>query len=316
MGFFNFFNKEKKETLDQGLSKTKESVFSKITRAVAGKSKVDDEVLDNLEEVLITSDVGVETTLRIIKRIETRVSRDKFVNTNELNIILKEEIAGLLAENNSGTPIDFESELPNKPYVIMVVGVNGVGKTTTIGKLAYQYTKAGKKVFLGAADTFRAAAVEQLVIWGERVGVPVIKQKMGSDPASVAYDTLSSAKANNADVVIIDTAGRLHNKVNLMNELTKIKNVMQKIVPDAPHEVLLVLDGSTGQNAFEQAKQFTLATDVNALAITKLDGTAKGGVVIGISDQFKIPVKYIGLGEGMEHLQVFDRKEFVESLFS
>jgi len=316
MGFFSFFNKEKKETLDQGLSKTKESVFSKITRAVAGKSKVDDEVLDNLEEVLITSDVGVETTLRIIKRIEARVSRDKFVNTTELNIILKEEIAGLLAENNSDLPIDFESELPHTPYVIMVVGVNGVGKTTTIGKLAHQYTKAGKKVYLGAADTFRAAAVEQLVIWGERVGVPVIKQKMGSDPASVAYDTLASAKANNADVVIIDTAGRLHDKVNLMNELTKIKNVMQKIVPDAPHEVLLVLDGSTGQNAFEQAKQFTLATDVNALAITKLDGTAKGGVVIGISDQFKIPVKYIGLGEGMEHLQVFDRKEFVESLFS
>ena len=316
MGFFSFFNKEKKETLDQGLSKTKESVFSKITRAVAGKSKVDDEVLDNLEEVLITSDVGVETTLRIIKRIEARVSRDKFVNTTELNIILKEEIAGLLAENNSDLPIDFESELPHTPYVIMVVGVNGVGKTTTIGKLAHQYTKAGKKVYLGAADTFRAAAVEQLVIWGERVGVPVIKQKMGSDPASVAYDTLASAKANNADVVIIDTAGRLHNKVNLMNELTKIKNVMQKIVPDAPHEVLLVLDGSTGQNAFEQAKQFTLATDVNALAITKLDGTAKGGVVIGISDQFKIPVKYIGLGEGMEHMQVFDRKEFVESLFS
>jgi fused signal recognition particle receptor len=316
MGFFNFFNKEKKETLDQGLSKTKESVFSKISRAVAGKSKVDDEVLDNLEEVLITSDVGVETTLRIIKRIEERVSRDKFVNTTELNVILKEEIAALLAENNSDMPIDFDSELPNTPYVIMVVGVNGVGKTTTIGKLAHQFTKAGKKVYLGAADTFRAAAVEQLVIWGERVGVPVIKQKMGSDPASVAFDTLASAKANNADVVIIDTAGRLHNKVNLMNELTKIKNVMQKIVPDAPHEVLLVLDGSTGQNAFEQAKQFTLATDVNALAITKLDGTAKGGVVIGISDQFKIPVKYIGLGEGMEHLQVFDRKEFVESLFS
>ena len=316
MGIFNFFSKEKKETLDQGLSKTKESVFSKITRAVAGKSKVDDEVLDNLEEVLITSDVGVETTLRIIERIENRASRDKYVNTSELNIILKEEIAALLSENNSDLTMDFESELPHTPYIIMVVGVNGVGKTTTIGKLAYQFTKAGKKVYLGAADTFRAAAVEQLVIWGERVGVPVIKQKMGSDPASVAYDTLASAKANNADVVIIDTAGRLHNKVNLMNELTKIKNVMQKIVPEAPHEVLLVLDGSTGQNAFEQAKQFTLATDVNALAITKLDGTAKGGVVIGISDQFKIPVKYIGLGEGMEHLQVFDRKEFVESLFS
>ena len=295
MGIFNFFSKDKKETLDQGLSKTKESVFSKISRAVAGKSKVDDEVLDNLEEVLITSDVGVETTLRIIGRIEERVARDKYVGTSELNGILKEEIAGLLAENNSDMPMDFDSPLPNKPYVIMVVGVNGVGKTTTIGKLAYQFTKAGKKVYLGAADTFRAAAVEQLVIWGERTGVPVIKQKMGSDPASVAYDTLASAKANNADVVIIDTAGRLHNKVNLMNELSKIKNVMQKIVPDAPHEVLLVLDGSTGQNAFEQAKQFTKATDVNSLAVTKLDGTAKGGVVIGISDQFKIPVKYIGL---------------------
>ena len=315
MGIFNFFSKDKKETLDQGLSKTKESVFSKISRAVAGKSKVDDEVLDNLEEVLITSDVGVETTLRIIGRIEERVARDKYVGTSELNGILKEEIAGLLAENNSDMPMDFDSPLPNKPYVIMVVGVNGDGKTTTIGKLAYQFTKAGKKVYLGAADTFRAAAVEQLVIWGERTGVPVIKQKMGSDPASVAYDTLASAKANNGDVVIIDTAGRLHNKVNLMNELSKIKNVMQKIVPDAPHEVLLVLDGSTGQNAFEQAKQFTKATDVNSLAVTKLDGTAKGGVVIGISDQFKIPVKYIGLGEGMEHLQVFDRNAFVASLF-
>lgn len=315
MGIFNFFSKDKKETLDQGLSKTKESVFSKISRAVAGKSKVDDEVLDNLEEVLITSDVGVETTLRIIGRIEERVARDKYVGTSELNGILKEEIAGLLAENNSDMPMDFDSPLPNKPYVIMVVGVNGVGKTTTIGKLAYQFTKAGKKVYLGAADTFRAAAVEQLVIWGERTGVPVIKQKMGSDPASVAYDTLASAKANNADVVIIDTAGRLHNKVNLMNELSKIKNVMQKIVPDAPHEVLLVLDGSTGQNAFEQARQFMKATDVNSLAVTKLDGTAKGGVVIGISDQFKIPVKYIGLGEGMEHLQVFDRNAFVASLF-
>ncbi len=315
MGLFDIFNKEKKETLDQGLSKTKESVFSKLTRAVAGKSKVDDEVLDNLEEVLITSDVGVETTLRIIERIEKRVAQDKYVNTNELNAILKNEIAGLLAENNSGLPVDFDSELPAKPYVIMVVGVNGVGKTTTIGKLAYQFTKAGKKVYLGAADTFRAAAVDQLVIWGERAGVPVIKQKMGSDPASVAFDTIASAKANNADVVIIDTAGRLHNKINLMNELTKIKNVMQKVVPDAPHEVLLVLDGSTGQNAFEQAKQFTKATDVTALAITKLDGTAKGGVVIGISDQFKIPVKYIGLGEGMEHLQVFDRDAFVATLF-
>jgi fused signal recognition particle receptor len=315
MGLFNFFSKEKKQTLDEGLSKTKESVFSKLTRAVAGKSKVDDEVLDNLEEVLITSDVGVETTLRIIERIEKRVALDKYVNTTELNAILKEEIAALLAENNSDSPIDFDAPLPNSPYVIMVVGVNGVGKTTTIGKLAYQFTKAGKKVYLGAADTFRAAAVEQLVIWGERAGVPVIKQKMGADPASVAYDTIASAKANNADVVIIDTAGRLHNKINLMNELTKIKNVMQKVVPDAPHEVLLVLDGSTGQNAFEQAKQFTKATDVTALAVTKLDGTAKGGVVIGISDQFKIPVKYIGLGEGIDHLQVFDRTEFVASLF-
>ncbi len=316
MGIFSFFSKEKKETLDQGLSKTKESVFSKISRAVAGKSKVDDEVLDNLEEVLIGSDVGVETTLRIIERIEKRVAKDKYVGTSELNSILKEEIASLLAENNTDMPMDFDSPLPTTPYVIMVVGVNGVGKTTTIGKLAYQFSQAGKKVYLGAADTFRAAAVDQLVIWGERVGVPVIKQKMGSDPASVAFDTLASAKANNADIVIIDTAGRLHNKVNLMNELTKIKNVMQKIVPEAPHEILLVLDGSTGQNAFEQAKQFTKATDVNALAITKLDGTAKGGVVIGISDQFKIPVKYIGLGEAKEHLQVFDRNAFVESLFS
>jgi len=316
MGIFNFFNKEKKETLDQGLLKTKESVFSKLTRAVSGKTKVDDEVLDNLEEVLISSDVGVETTLRIIERIQQRVARDKYVNTSELNSILKAEIAALLAENNSDLPTDFDALLPYTPYVIMVVGVNGVGKTTTIGKLAYQFTKAGKKVYLGAADTFRAAAVDQLVIWGERAGVPVIKQKMGADPASVAYDTIASAKANNADVVIIDTAGRLHNKINLMNELTKIKNVMQKVIPDAPHEVLLVLDGSTGQNAFEQAKQFTLATDVTALAITKLDGTAKGGVVIGISDQFKIPVKYIGLGEGIEDLQIFDRTKFVESLFS
>jgi len=316
MGLFNFFNKEKKEILDQGLYKTKESVFSKLTRAVAGKSKVDDEVLDNLEEVLITSDVGVETTLRIIERIEKRVASDKYVSTSELNNILKDEIAVLLAENNSDLPNDFDAALPHTPYVIMVVGVNGVGKTTTIGKLAYQFTKSGKKVYLGAADTFRAAAVDQLVIWGERAGVSVIKQKMGADPASVAYDTIASAKANKADVVIIDTAGRLHNKINLMNELTKIKNVMQKVVPEAPHEVLLVLDGSTGQNAFEQAKQFTLATDVTALAITKLDGTAKGGVVIGISDQFKIPVKYIGLGEGIEDLQVFDRTKFVESLFS
>ena len=316
MGLFGLFNKEKKETLDKGLTKTKESVFSKLSRAVMGKAKVDDEVLDNLEEVLVTSDVGVETTLRIIERIEERVARDKYMNTSELNGILKEEIAALLAENHADAPADFDAPLPATPYVIMVVGVNGVGKTTTIGKLAYQFKKAGKKVYLGAADTFRAAAVEQLVIWGERVGVPVIKQQMGSDPASVAYDTVSSAKANGADVVIIDTAGRLHNKINLMNELTKIKNVMRKILPDAPHEVLLVLDGSTGQNAFEQAKQFTKATDVNALAITKLDGTAKGGVVIGISDQFKIPVKYIGLGERMEDLQVFDKKAFVDSLFS
>ena len=315
MGIFNFFSKEKQETLDKGLEKTKSSVFSKLSRAIAGKSKVDEEVLDNLEEVLVTSDVGIETTLRIIERIESRVERDKYVGTSELNNILKEEIAALLSENNTGDTLEFDIPADKRPYVIMVVGVNGVGKTTTIGKLAYQFKKAGKNVYLGAADTFRAAAVEQLVIWGERVGVPVIKQQMGSDPASVAFDALSSAKANNADVVIIDTAGRLHNKVNLMNELTKIKNVMQKVVPDAPHEVLLVLDGSTGQNAFEQARQFTKATEVTALAITKLDGTAKGGVVIGISDQFKIPVKYIGLGEGMEHLQVFDRNAFVASLF-
>ena len=315
MGLFSFFSKEKKETLDKGLSKTKESVFGKIARAIAGKSKVDDEVLDNLEEVLITSDVGVETTLKIIKRIEKRVAQDKYVNTQELNNILREEIAALLTENNTVDNDGFSLPEDKKPYVIMVVGVNGVGKTTTIGKLAYQFKKSGKSVYLGAADTFRAAAVEQLVAWGERVDVPVIKQKMGSDPASVAFDTLSSAVANHADVVIIDTAGRLHNKVGLMNELTKIKNVMQKVVPDAPHEVLLVLDGSTGQNAFEQAKQFTLATEVNAMAITKLDGTAKGGVVIGISDQFKIPVKYIGLGEGMEDLQIFRRREFVSSLF-
>lgn len=315
MGFFSFFSKEKKETLDKGLSKTKESVFGKLARAVAGKTKVDDEVLDNLEEVLITSDVGVETTLNIIKRIEKRVSSDKYLNTQELNSILRDEIAALLTENNSGEVAEFDVQFSQKPHVIMVVGVNGVGKTTTIGKLAFQFKKAGKNVYLGAADTFRAAAVEQLVIWGERVGVPVVKQKMGSDPASVAYDTLKSAVANGADVVIIDTAGRLHNKVGLMNELTKIKNVMKKVLPDAPHEVLLVLDGSTGQNAFEQAKQFTLATEVSALAITKLDGTAKGGVVIGISDQFKIPVKYIGLGEGLEDLQVFRKQEFVKSLF-
>ena len=315
MGLFDFFSKEKKETLDKGLSKTKEGVFSKLARIVAGKSQVDENILDDLEEVLITSDVGVETTLRIIDRIEKRVARDKYINTNELNSILREEITALLTENDVEDAGEFSVPEGKKPYVIMVVGVNGVGKTTTIGKLAYQYKKRGNSVYLGAADTFRAAAVEQLMIWGERVGVPVVKQKMGADPASVAFDTLSSAKANNADVVIIDTAGRLHNKLSLMNELTKIKKVMEKIVPGAPHEILLVLDGSTGQNAFEQAKQFTAATEVNELAITKLDGTAKGGVVIGISDHFKIPVKYIGLGEGMEDLQVFRRKEFVDSLF-
>ena len=315
MGLFDFFSKQKKETLDKGLEKTKESMFSKLSRVVAGKSKVDDDVLDDLEEVLITSDVGVNTTLKIIERIEKRVAKDKYINADELNSILREEIAHLLTENNTTDTEGFSTPENYNPYVIMVVGVNGVGKTTTIGKLANQFKKAGKSVYLGAADTFRAAAVEQLVIWGERVGVPVIKQAMGSDPASVAFDTLSSAKANNADVVIIDTAGRLHNKVGLMNELTKIKKVMEKIVPEAPHEVLLVLDGSTGQNAFEQATQFTAATDVTALAITKLDGTAKGGVVIGISDQFKIPVKSIGLGEGIDDLQVFTRKEFVDSLF-
>ena len=315
MGFFSFFTKGKKENLDKGLSKTKESVFSKITKAIAGKSKVDDDVLDNLEEVLITSDVGVDTTLKIIERIEKRVARDKYVTTAELTALLRDEIASLLTENHTEDQADFVVPAEKKPYVIMVVGVNGVGKTTTIGKLAYQFKKAGNKVYVGAADTFRAAAVEQLVIWGERVGVPVVKQNMGSDPASVAYDTLSSAKANGADVVIIDTAGRLHNKINLMNELTKIKNVMKKVLPDAPNEILLVLDGSTGQNAFEQAKQFTAATEVNALAVTKLDGTAKGGVVIGISDHFKIPVKYIGLGEGIEDLQLFRRREFVNSLF-
>ena len=315
MAWFNFFSKEKKETLDKGLSKTKEGVFTKLARAVAGKDRVDDDVLDNLEEVLITSDVGVDTTLRIIERIEQRVARDKYLGTSELNRILREEITALLTETGEDAEEDFTVPANKRPYVIMVVGVNGVGKTTTIGKMAYQYKKKGYSVYLGAADTFRAAAVEQLVAWGDRVGVPVVKQKMGSDPASVAYDTLSSAKANNADVVIIDTAGRLHNKIGLMNELTKIKNVMAKVLPDAPHEVLLVLDGSTGQNAFEQAKQFTAATEVNELAITKLDGTAKGGVVIGISDQFKIPVKYIGLGEGMEDLQVFRGAAFVDSLF-
>jgi fused signal recognition particle receptor len=315
MGFFNLFSKEKKETLDKGLSKTKESVFARITRAVAGRSKVDDSVLDDLEEALITSDVGVDTTLKIIDRIQQRIARDKYINSEELNDILRDEITQLLAENDAEELEDFSLPADHRPYVIMVVGVNGVGKTTTIGKLAYHFKQAGKKVVLGAADTFRAAAVDQLVIWSERVGVPIIKQQMGSDPASVAFDTLSSAAANEADVVIIDTAGRLHNKINLMNELTKIKNVMKKVVPTAPDEILLVLDGSTGQNAFEQARQFTAATEVNALAITKLDGTAKGGVVIGISDQFKIPVKYIGLGEGLEDLQVFRRREFVNSLF-
>lgn len=321
MGLFKkLFSREKKEKLDSGLQKTKEGMWSKITRAVAGKSKVDDDVLDRLEEVFVTSDVGVDTTVKIIKRIEERVARDKYVNSAELNRLLCEEIEALLAENKEGESVDDDfrvpaTQVPGDPYVIMVVGVNGVGKTTTIGKLAYQFKKAGYKVVLGAADTFRAAAVEQLVIWSERVGVPIVKQNMGSDPASVAFDTLSSAKANDADVVIIDTAGRLHNKINLMNELTKIKNVMKKVIPDAPHEILLVLDGSTGQNAFEQAKQFTAATEVNALAVTKLDGTAKGGVVIGISDHFRIPVKYIGLGEGMEDLQVFRKREFVNSLF-
>jgi fused signal recognition particle receptor len=315
MGFFDFFSKQKKETLDEGLSKTKESVFGKIARAVAGKSTVDDDVLDNLEEVLVTSDVGVETTLNIIKRIEERVARDKYVNTSELNKILREEIASLLTENNTEDTNGFELPADHKPYVILVVGVNGVGKTTTIGKLAWQFKQAGKKVYLGAADTFRAAAVEQIVIWGERVGVPVVKQQMGSDPAAVAFDAVSSAVANGADVVIIDTAGRLHNKIGLMNELTKIRNAVKKVVGTAPDDVLLVLDGSTGQNAFEQAKQFTKATEVTSMAITKLDGTAKGGVVIGISDQFKIPVKYIGLGEGMEDLQPFNRKAFVDSLF-
>ena len=315
MGIFSFFSKEKKETLDKGLSKTKENVFSKITRAIAGKSKVDDEVLDNLEEVLITSDVGVDTTLKIISRIEDRVARDKYVTTSELTAILREEIASLLTENHTDDLESFTGPEDKKPYVIMVVGVNGVGKTTTIGKLANQFKKAGKNVYLGAADTFRAAAVEQLVIWSERVGVPIVKQKMGSDPASVAFDTLSSAKANGADVVIIDTAGRLHNKINLMNELTKIRTVMGKVIPNAPQEVMLVLDGSTGQNAFEQARQFTQATQVTSLTITKLDGTAKGGVVIGISDQFRIPVRYIGIGEGIDQLKMFDRKEFVNALF-
>ncbi len=310
------FTSDKKKNLDKGLEKTKESVFKKLSRVVVGKSQVDDEVLDKLEEVLITSDVGVDTTLRIIERIESRVSKDKFLNTSELNAILKEEIVLLLEENNSGLVVGFEDALPTTPYVIMVVGVNGVGKTTTIGKLAYHFKQAGKKVVLGAADTFRAAAVDQLSIWADRVGVEIVKQDMGSDPASVAFDTLSSALSENADVVIIDTAGRLHNKVNLMNELSKIRRVMQKVIPEAPHEILLILDGSTGQNAFEQAREFIKATDVNALALTKLDGTAKGGVVLGISDQFQIPVKYIGIGEKLEDLQIFNRNEFVDSLFS
>jgi fused signal recognition particle receptor len=317
MAIFDFFSKDKQDhTLQKGLEKTKTSVLQKISRVITGKSKVDDEILDDLEEVLISSDVGVETTVKIIKRIEQRVQQDKYVNTEELHSILMEEIAKLLAENNTGEATDFGSIVNKKPYVIMVVGVNGVGKTTTIGKLAYQFKNAGKKVLLGAADTFRAAAVDQLVIWSQRAGVEIVKQSMGADPAAVAFDTMNSAVANDSDVVIIDTAGRLHNKVNLMNELTKIKRVMQKVVPDAPHEVLLVLDGSTGQNAFEQAKQFTLATEVTAMALTKLDGTAKGGVVIGISDQFKIPVRYIGIGEGIEDLQVFNKYEFVNSLFS
>jgi fused signal recognition particle receptor len=310
------FSSRKKEELLKGLEKTRESVFKKLSRAIIGKSHVDDEILDSLEEILIGSDVGVETTIKIINRIEARVSAEKFLNTEELNFILKEEIAALLEENNTGIVKGFEEDLGKKPYVIMVVGVNGVGKTTTIGKLAYHFKAAGKKVVLGAADTFRAAAVDQLTIWAERVDVELIKQPMGNDPASVAFDTLKSAISSGADVVIIDTAGRLHNKVNLMNELSKIKRVMQKLVPDAPHEILLVLDGSTGQNAFEQAKQFTLATDINALALTKLDGTAKGGVVVGISDQLKIPVKYIGVGEKMEDLQIFNKNEFVESLFT
>ncbi|MCQ2329568.1 MAG: signal recognition particle-docking protein FtsY [Paludibacteraceae bacterium] len=316
MAFLGLFGKkEKQEVLENGMQKTKENVFQKITRAVAGKDKVDDEVLDNLEEALITSDVGVDTTLRIIERLQQRVRSEKYVGTAELNATIRSVVGDMLSENNSGQMLNFEDELPCKPYVVMVVGVNGVGKTTTIGKIAYQFAQAGKKVYLGAADTFRAAAVEQLMVWGDRAGCPVVKQSMGADPASVAYDTLASAKANDADVVLIDTAGRLHNKIALMNELTKIKNVMKKVVPDAPHDVMLVLDGSTGQNAFEQAKQFTKATEVTSLAITKLDGTAKGGVVLGISDQFKIPVRYIGLGERAEDLQVFDKEEFVKTLF-
>jgi fused signal recognition particle receptor len=317
MGLFGFFTKEKKETLDKGLEKTREGFFSRLTKAVIGKSVIDDSVLDNLEEILVTSDVGVETTLRIVERIQSRVARDKYTGTSELNRLLKEEISALLMENDEMNTNSYSTftDVANKPYVIMVVGVNGVGKTTTIGKLAHQFKSAGKNVILGAADTFRAAAVDQLTIWSKRAGVPIISQGMGADPASVAFDTVTSAVSQNADVVIIDTAGRLHNKINLMNELSKIKRVMQKVIPDAPHEILLVLDASTGQNAFEQAKQFIAATEVNALALTKLDGTAKGGVVIGISDQFKIPVKYIGVGEKMEDLQLFDRNEFVSSLF-
>ncbi|WP_396186513.1 signal recognition particle-docking protein FtsY [Flavobacterium sp.] len=316
MSFFKkIFSSEKKKTLDKGLEKSKTSFFSKLTKAIAGKSKVDDEVLDNLEEILVSSDVGVNTTLKIITRIEKRVSEDKFLGTDELNNILHEEIAGLLSETNSGEATEFVVPIATKPYVLMVVGVNGVGKTTTIGKLAYQFKKAGYKVVLGAADTFRAAAIDQLQIWADRVGVPIVRQNMGSDPASVAFDTLQSAVAQDADIVIIDTAGRLHNKINLMNELTKVKRVMQKVVADSPHDVMLVIDGSTGQNAFEQAKQFTAATEVTSLAVTKLDGTAKGGVVIGISDQFQIPVKYIGVGEGIEDLQVFNKYEFVDSFF-
>lgn len=315
MGIFSWFSADKKKNLDEGLAQTKESVLKKLTRVIAGKSKVDDEVLDNLEEVLISSDVGVTTTIRIIERIQKRAARDKYMSTDELNRILKEEIGALLSENNTGDQEDLPFPETGGPYVIMVVGVNGVGKTTTIGKLAYQYKSRGKKVLLGAADTFRAAAIEQLEIWAQRAGVPIIKQKMGADPASVAFDTLRSAIAQHSDVVIIDTAGRLHNKISLMNELTKIRSVMKKVIPDAPHEVLLVLDGSTGQNAFEQAKQFTAATDVTALALTKLDGTAKGGVVIGISDQFKIPVRYIGIGEKIEDLQVFNKTAFIDSLF-
>jgi len=315
MAFFGLFGKEKKEKLDQGLEKTRTSVFDKLNRVIFSKSKVDSDVLDELEEILLTSDVGVETTMRIIERIERRVKSEKYVGTEELNELLRDSIASLLEENHANALNDDLVFEKSKPYVIMVVGVNGVGKTTTIGKLANKFKQAGKSVYIGAADTFRAAAIEQLQIWSDRVGVPMIRQNMGSDPASVAYDTVNSAKTAGADVVIIDTAGRLHNKVNLMNELSKIKRVMQKVIPDAPHEVLLVLDGSTGQNAYEQAKQFTLATEVTALAVTKLDGTAKGGVVIGVSDQFKIPVKYIGIGEGIEDLQVFDKREFVDSLF-